>query len=253
MGANDSDINSMILEALKTEAPEYTGVVAERPIEFPNKELPQDTELLVDAILSHPEQALPVAEYLLSRGVDIAGFKYMWSPELADRVIVPFFYQGRIVGYTARKITPKGVKYLSDHHPHFVFNVDNQKEHQQYMFVCEGPLDAIAVGGVALLTNAVAEQQYRIINNLGHQVIVIPDQDRAGLELIDRAIERGWSVAFPNWDPDVKDAADAVARYGRLFVTVDCILTAQQGEIKITMARKQLEAKIKRWEYDKTN
>jgi DNA primase len=177
----------------------------------------------------------------------------MWSPELADRVIVPFFYQGRIVGYTARKITPKGVKYLSDHHPHFVFNVDNQKEHQQYMFVCEGPLDAIAVGGVALLTNAVAEQQYRIINNLGHQVIVIPDQDRAGLELIDRAIERGWSVAFPNWDPDVKDAADAVARYGRLFVTVDCILTAQQGEIKITMARKQLEAKIKRWEYDKTN
>jgi DNA primase len=99
---------------------------------------------------------------------------------------------------------------------------------------------------VALLTNDIADQQARIINSLGHKVIVIPDQDEAGLELIKRAIEHDWAVAFPTWEDDVKDSADAVQRYGRLFVTVDVIKTAQQGEIKLTMALKSLEQKLKR-------
>ena len=82
---------------------------------------------------------------------------------------------------------------------------------------------------------------------------MIPDQDSAGLTLFDRAAELGWSVAMPNWDPDIKDTADAVQRYGQLFVIVDAIKTAQQGEIKIIMAKKQQEHKIERLEYDKEN
>jgi len=53
---------------------------------------------------------------------------------------------------------------------------------------------------------------------------------------------------MPNWDPDVKDTADAVHRYGRLFVIVDAIKTAQQGQIKINMAKKQQEHKLERLE-----
>jgi hypothetical protein len=53
-------------------------------------------------------------------------------------------------------------------------------------------------------------------------------------------------VGFPNWDLAVKDCAEAVQRYGRLFVTVDLIKTAQQGEIKITMAQRALEQRLKR-------
>jgi hypothetical protein len=44
-----------------------------------------------------------------------------------------------------------------------------------------------------------------------------------------------------------------VQRYGKLFVIVDAIKTAQHGEIKLTMARKQLEAKLKRLEDEETN
>ena len=79
---------------------------------------------------------------------------------------------------------------------------------------------------------------------MGKEVIVIPDQDRAGLMLIKHAIDYGWSVAFPTWDDDVKDCADAVQRYGQLFVTVDAIKTAQQGEIKISVARNNLETRL---------
>lgn len=258
MGASDDDINTMIFEAMKTEAADYQHVVEEK-IAFTPKELPEDSKTLYEWALdprSLSEDLLKslvdVIQYVSNRGYDPHSKLFYWSPSAGydSRVIIPFFYHGQIVGNTARKITDGKPKYLSDQHPHFVFNVDEQQEDQKYLFVCEGPFDALAVGGVALLTNDVADQQSKIINSLGHEVIVIPDQDRAGLVLINRAIENGWSVAFPNWEDDVKDCADAVQRYGRLFVTVDAIKTAQKGEIKLTMAMKQMEHKLDRIEHD---
>jgi DNA primase len=161
-----------------------------------------------------------------------------------DRVIIPFLYEGIVVGSTARKVRDGKPKYLSDQHPFFVFNVDEQAPQNKYVFVCEGPFDALAVGGVALLPNEISQQQAHIINQLGKEVIVIPDQDKAGLMLIKQAIDYGWSVAFPTWDDHVKDCADAVQTYGKLFVTVDIIKTAQQGEIKISVARNNLETRL---------
>jgi hypothetical protein len=51
-------------------------------------------------------------------------------------------------------------------------------------------------------------------------------------------------VAFPNWSEDIKDCADAVKKYGKLFVIVDAIKTAQRGEIKISVARNNLETRL---------
>ena len=90
------------------------------------------------------------------------------------------------------------------------------------------------------------EQQERIINNLNKIVIVVPDQDLPGLNLIDKAIEYKWHVAFPNWDDDIKDAADAVKRYGKVFVLVDLIETSIQNELKINVARSDLQQKLHR-------
>jgi hypothetical protein len=259
LGGGEDDIKSMVFEAMKTEAEDYQAAEYQPTIEFENKPLPEHSMSLVDwgdIIEGEIEekigsQFVEVLQYLISRGYDNPfDYDFYWSPTSGyiDRVIVPFRWQGRIVGNTARKITDGKPKYLSDQHPHFVFNFDQQKDNQRYIFVCEGPFDALAIDGVALLTNEIAEQQSRIINSLGAEVIVIPDQDSAGLTLFDRAAELGWSVAMPNWDPDVKDTADAVQRYGQLFVIVDAIKTAQQGEIKIIMAKKQQEHKLQRLE-----
>ena len=258
MGANDDDIKTMVFEALKTEAENYEHVVEEK-IAFTPKDLPEgampvaDWISLVDDLPEESQEHFTsVVKYITDRGHDALSKQFYWTPApgFDNRVILPFFYHGQIVGNTARKVVDGKPKYVSDQHPHFVFNVDAQAEDQKYLFVCEGPFDALAVGGVALLTNDVADQQSRIINSLGHEVIVIPDQDKAGLVLINRAIENGWSVAFPNWDNDVKDVADAVLRYGKLFVIVDAIKTAQSGEIKLTMAKKALEHKLERLEND---
>ena len=258
MGANDDDIKQMVFEAMKTEATDYEHVVEEK-IAFIPKELPEGAMPVAEwlpIVNDLPEEFQNnfenVVKYIVDRGHDALSGQFYWSPSpgFENRVILPFWYKNNIVGNTARKVTDGKPKYVSDQHPHFVFNVDAQAEDQKYVFVCEGPFDALAINGVALLTNDVADQQSRIINSLGHEIIVIPDQDRAGLNLINRAIENGWKVSFPNWEDDVKDVADAVQRYGKLFVIVDAIKTAQQGEIKITMARKNLEHKLERLEND---
>ncbi len=260
LGGNDTDIKELVFEALRTEAPEYVHDFREHQILFEDKELPEGSLPLLEWSNSDiwdqiSSEVGPVISYVADRGHNPFDGNFYWSPAdgYADRVIVPFKWQGRIVGNTARKVTNGRPKYLSDQHPHFVFNFDQQKEEQKYVFVCEGPFDALAVNGTALLTNEVADQQSRIINSLGAEVIVIPDQDRAGLVLFDRANELNWSVAMPNWDDDVKDVADAVQRYGKLFVIVDAIKTAQKGPIKIAMAKKQMEHKIERLEYAKEN
>jgi len=260
MGANEDDIKTMVFEALKTESEEYHPEEYHPTIEFADKELPEGAMSLLDWVNDEywkdvSSEVEPVIAYVVSRGYDPFDGNFYWSPAAGydSRVIIPFKWDGRIVGNTARKVNDGKPKYLSDQHPHFVFNFDQQSENQKYILVVEGPFDALAINGVALLTNEIADQQSRIINSLGAEVIVIPDQDQAGLVLFDRAAELNWSVAMPNWEDDVKDAADAVKRYGKLFVTVDAIMTAQKGAIKINMAKKRMEQKIERLEYEKNN
>ena len=260
LGASEDTVKELVFEAMKTEGEEYRPSPSIIQVAFTDKELPEGAMPLLDWVNGEYFKELslllePVISYVVNRGYDPYNGDFYWSPSpgYENRVILPFRWQGRIVGNTARKIVDGKPKYLSDQHPHFVFNFDRQLEEQKYILVCEGPFDALAVGGVALLTNEIAEQQARIINSLGAEVIVIPDQDTAGLMLFDRAAELDWSISMPNWDSEIKDVADAVQRYGALFVIVDAIKTAQRGQIKIKMAKQQQEHKLQRLKYDKEN
>jgi len=255
LGAGDDEIKTLIFEAMKTESPEYKPREIQARISFDEKKLPDHSLPIVDWLevdfkgdIQLEERFAKVVAYIYDRGFDPASSNFYWSPTegYSDRVIIPFFYKGKIVGNTARKTRSGRPKYLSDQHNNFVFNIDAQQEDQKYIFVTEGPFDAMSVGGVALLTNNIADQQYRIIQSLGHEVIVIPDQDVAGLNLINKAIEYGWSVAFPNWESDVKDVAEAVNRYGKLFVTVDAIKTAQAGSIKLNVAKQNFKQRLEK-------
>jgi hypothetical protein len=252
LGANDDEIKHLVFEALKTESLDYEPEHFVEKVKFTKKELPEATmtiaEWINSAYLPDISQDIGlVIDYIISRGFDPLDDNFCWSPApgFVDRVIIPFKYDGEVVGNTARKVKEGRPKYLSDQHPFFVFNIDTQDELNRYVFVCEGPFDALAIGGVALLTNEISQQQAHIINQLGKEVIVIPDQDQAGLMLIKQAIDYDWSVAFPNWSEDVKDCADAVKKYGKLFVIVDAIKTAQHGAIRLEMAKKTQEQKIK--------
>jgi hypothetical protein len=245
LGAPDDDIKKMIFEAMKTEASDspLLPIVQTRFTErtLPEGALPLIDWLDVDMDQEQEMQLALVVQYVVDRGFDPVNGKFYWSPldGYKDRVIIPFTYEGKVVGNTARKISDGKPKYLSEQDPNFVFNLDAITDQQQYLFVVEGPFDALAVNGVALLHNDISDEQARLINRLGKTVIVIPDQDRAGSKVVDRAIELDWHVAFPTWASDIKDPGAAVEKYGSLFVIVDAISTSVAGPIRINLLRRK--------------
>ena len=73
---------------------------------------------------------------------------------------------------------------------------------------------------------------------MNRQIIVVPDRDKPGEKLINQAIEFGWGVAFPEWQDDVDDVADAVLKYGRLFTMQSILKSTETNKLKIDLKRK---------------
>jgi DNA primase len=156
-------------------------------------------------------------------------------------VIIPFYHDGKVVGYTGRKITEGKPKYLTDSQNGYVFNLDRQAYNRSCVIVVEGQFDAIAVDGVAIMTNEPNETQCARLNALGKQVIVVPDRDQPGAKLVKAALDNNWNVSLPPWEEDVKDVADAVKRYGRLYTLTTILNYQEANKIKIQLLQKKLE------------
>ena len=85
------------------------------------------------------------------------------------------------------------------------------------------------------------ETQILRLNTLGREVVVVPDRDRAGAKILNAAIKNNWSVSLPPWGDDIKDVADAVKKFGRLYVLTTILHYKIAGEIKINLLKKKLE------------
>lgn len=160
------------------------------------------------------------------------------------QVIVPFTYNSKLVGWTARMLDNKSPKYISRSQPGYVFGTDLQDPDWKYVLVMEGIFDALSISGLALMHNAISDVQARLIRSLGKEIIVVPDQDQAGLELIDRAVELGWTVSIPDWQ-DCKDVNDAVKKYGKLGTLLTIMESREKSRIKIEMRKKNLAKRIR--------
>lgn len=189
---------------------------------------------------------LEVCAYLLTRGdVLVDAVDYHWSPStdhaLKHRLIIPFRHGGEIVGWTARRVRD-GIdpKYWTTAPRDFLYNVAAlENPNRRVVVLVEGIFDAIALDCVGLLGARLNERQAAWINHFGKEVIVLPDQDRAGKRLVETALRHGWKVAFPRlstaqfWDRDVKDAAEAVRRYDRLWTLHSVIASAESSKFQI--------------------
>jgi hypothetical protein len=74
---------------------------------------------------------------------------------------------------------------------------------------------------------------------------VVPDQDSAGIELVDRAVELGWAVSIPEWPEGCKDANDAVIALGRVGALLTIMAARETSRIKIELRKKQLVKRIR--------
>ena len=244
LGADDTDIKRLVIEAIRVRelvAPEEVKAEAEEEkIDFKARDLPDDAENLVAIDYVHP-----ALEYCVARKIDIAKYAFYATKQeqynLHKRIIIPFIWQGRTIGYTARAIEENvKPKYHSNYEPNFVFNTNNQLADSKFVIVCEGPFDAMSIDGVAVLNNECNETQADIIESLGKEFIVVADKDRAGAKMINNAIEYGWTVSYPVWLETCKDVNEAVVKYGKLFVLKTILDSKHSSKLKIELMKKKL-------------
>ena len=249
LGADEGTVQRLVIDAIRVRdlvAPETLVEVEEaEPINFKARPLPKEAQsfhALSNFYTLNDDKNVPLefhnsVLYVASRKVDLTKYEFYWTPEtqynLNRRVIIPFTWRNHVIGYTARTFDENvKPKYHNSHEPNYVFNVDRQLKDSKFVVVVEGPFDAMAVDGVAILSNECSETQADIIDSLGREVIVVPDADRAGAKLVDQAVEFGWSVSFPVWQETHKDVASAVEEFGKLFVLKSIIAARQLNRLK---------------------
>lgn len=241
LNAPDDIINKLALHVMQeNEGIQVKKKLVELP-EFNTVPLPENAVEL-SSITDFNKYSVAVLEYMASRSLNIYDIKYYWSPSLGyrDRLIIPFYFEKRIVGWTARTVLDKKMpKYLSEQQPGFVFNLDEQRPQKIFVIVCEGPIDAMHVDGVALLGSEIKDQQAMLINRLNKDVIVVPDRDEAGSKLVEKAIELGWGVSLPDWDSDITDIGEAVNKHGRLYALHKIVSAAETSPLKIRLREKK--------------
>lgn len=243
LGAPQTSIHQIQIELLKhseslqeQEGTNYVYNLAKFPVE----QLPDNTFSIEDLDNTHP-----VKQYAEQRGLlGLYPLLYFDEPLYKQRLVVPFLYNNDLVGWSGRHINPPNKqtpKYLHKMHSGYVFNIDRFADSDRtIVIVVEGIFDAIAVDGISILGNHVTAEQAHLIERLGKRVILCPDRDDAGKELIDEALALGWEVSFPPWKQTIKDAADAVQHYGRLATVSSIIKHATNNKLKARVKAKML-------------
>jgi hypothetical protein len=248
LGVPDREIELANLESLRHRS--IHGILDDRQrmfntlagIEFEEQELPALSELLTGED--------PRREYLRLRHVpDVYPVMIQDHPEKSWKnrpsVIVPFTYDDRIVGHTQRFLDDRKPKYISNSQPGYVFGTDLQHSDWTHVIVVEGIFDALCIGGLAVMHSTISDEQARLIRSLGRDITVVPDQDAAGMELVDRAVELGWAVSMPPWPADIKDVNDSVMRYGRLATVLTIFENRETSRIKIELRKKNLVKRLR--------
>lgn len=256
LGADDLTVRRLVIDAVRLKdlvAPEELEKAPVEEITYEARLLPEQARNVVELANFYsigdynnvPPELLATIEYVHRRNINLNKYKFYWTPEeaynLHRRVIIPFYYKQEIVGYTSRAIV-EGIKpkYWSSHPADFVFNLDMQRLDSKFVIVCEGPFDAMSIDGVSVSGAEISDTQAEQIDRLQREVIVVPDNDRAGRKLVDRAIELGWSVSFPVWQETCKDINEAVVTYGKLFVLKSILSARETSRLKIELKKKKL-------------
>ena len=245
LGVDSVDIERLNLESLKRKS--LLDLTTERnqirhvDISFNETEVPEGVELIDPELEQHQRYV----EYLANRGIVLEyPFLVDRKRKPRDRIVVPFTYKNRIVGHTSRYLDNRMPKFINSQQPGYVFGYDLQKPHWTSAIVTEGIFDALSISGLAVMHDTISPQQAQLLKQLKRKIIVVPDQDKAGLSIIDAAIENRFAVSIPEWPNAVKDVNDAVVKYGVASTMLQIHNNAETSKIKIEMYKKRLQRKL---------
>ena len=245
LGMEDDEIIKWNFESLRhRDLIDFTVVKKEKTkIKFQEAKLP-DAELLDPTEPTHQVYI----DYLDKRKIDYTDYPFMVTPNdrgrNANRIIIPYTYKNKIVGHTSRYLDNRIPKYINDQQPGYVFGYDFQKSDWEVCLLVEGIFDALSLNCCALTHNTINDDQASILRSLNRKIIVVPDRDKTGLAICERALELGFYVSIPDWSDDVKDVNDAVIKYGRLSTLLSILQNSTNSKIKIEMQRRKIDKRL---------
>ncbi len=238
LNVSDDDINKLSLKTLQEKNNHTKNSTQEScPIKFKEKVLPLSSQMIDTG---NPEHKLYV-DYIKQRSLEcnIKNLYCSQEKKFRDRLIIPFYNNKKLVGYTARSIKNHPVKYLTDSQPGYIFGLDAQSYDRKFLIVCEGPIDALLIDGVALLGSEINQSQLTQLQKIKKDIIIIPDRDKAGKKLVSQAMEFNFNVSFPNWSSDINDVGDAVYKYGRVLTLHSILKNKCTTNLKIQLGEKK--------------
>lgn len=247
------DAKDLPTELLIRRANRYTrdGRLLERSTElpvfnFPDVALPTNTlDLMTLPDEVPPEIAEEIApayearKYVLSRCESFIDETWFgWSPLYPKMFILPYTHRGHTVGWMGRTFEGQR-QIIRKKHADYLYNQEVLEDDDAAIILVEGELDAEAIMGVACCGTTLGKKQELLLQTSGRDVVVLPDFSADGQNLIAIAERNGWYISTPDWDRYVKDATQAVSKYGRVY-TVASVMAARSKNYTLGRIRTQL-------------
>lgn len=204
---------------------------------FPQKPLPRHTIPLVDAVEQNNPDAIGVFEWALQRNETLVeSGELHWTPLEPHCLILPYRNNGVNVGWFGRDIRFTGGARRFKHHapPHYMYRQDHLFDAGvKIVIVCQSPLDALLVRGVATFGTKISDKQAELLRMSRKEIILVPDQiGREHESYLSVAKRYGFRISAPKWPTvttraglnrvgRIKDIGEAVQKSGLIHTMVE--------------------------------
>ena len=212
------------------------------------------------------DNRIKAKQYLEDHGLtDIAREKELYicmEGDYANRLIFPIYFDGKLISYAARALFPTKTKYLyppsdEEHNERgrLIYGLDKifKSEDVKQIFVTESLVDAWQLGGMAVLSKNITNEQMDILKSFNFQrkkLMFVLDKDKInfkwdtdlkGLELgkaVLKAKVPEWVVSYPKFTSPAHDVGESYEKFGWLE-TYDKIMSGVvTGDTNLTLKTK---------------
>jgi hypothetical protein len=173
-------------------------------LDIPQKELELDTSRLIpinlESVDSENKKEVDAWSFLFGRSLfnlneeEEAPFYLCTEGKFTDRIIIPFRSDDTVFYFQARALYDQSPKYLNpstEIAPKPSDILYPYDEGEDYLVVCEGPLDALSlqrkgINATATIGSSISPRQAEILSTFKGKVILGYDNDEAGQRGIDK-------------------------------------------------------------------